>query len=571
MKIKKFIIKRFRSITGEYEIPLDNLTVLVGPNNEGKSNILHALTYTLNDIFESIEIGTMYKIEERSRANEKVNFENTNYDWKRDFPLKLQNNIKGKSEFFVVFDLLDKEKHQFKAVTGHKLRGDFGIRVRSGKQDSSIEPFDGNKRIKGIDNTRGFNKIRKFLSKIWDFQYIPAIRTTELALRIVEKMIEKELSKLNENKCYSELIAKIEDLQKPVLEKLSTKLTNNMRQFLPTVQNVKLFSKNEVSKLVRRACKIYVDDGNETQIEMKGDGIKSLMAISILHSNLSNVRVKKQLFLAIEEPESHLHPFAIRRFKQVIEDISKNNQVIITSHCPQFVERIKLNRNIIVNESRAIPAKSIKEIRNILGVEVSDNLVSAKFVLLVEGPEDERIIKSLLMSSDELKQALSNGILIVDNIAGASNLNYKIKEYQNILCNVSCFLDNDESGRGSYEKAKSHNLIRLKDSFFANFPGYQNSEIEDLIDQTLYKQEIENDFRVILNRKEFRNNKKKWSDRVKDAFLAQGKLWNSQVELDVKKKIALIVEKNGINSISKQGKLPITSLIRYLEKEIYQN
>lgn len=47
MKIKQFTVENYRSITKAYKLPIDEkITVLLGKNNEGKSNMLRALIGT---------------------------------------------------------------------------------------------------------------------------------------------------------------------------------------------------------------------------------------------------------------------------------------------------------------------------------------------------------------------------------------------------------------------------------------------------------------------------------------------------------------------------------------------
>ena len=48
MQLIRFSIERYRSITSLSEFAISDLTVLVGPNNEGKSNVLRALDCALN-------------------------------------------------------------------------------------------------------------------------------------------------------------------------------------------------------------------------------------------------------------------------------------------------------------------------------------------------------------------------------------------------------------------------------------------------------------------------------------------------------------------------------------------
>ena len=47
MELIAFSIQRYRSIAKTPKLPLKGMTVLVGPNNEGKSNIVQALTVGL--------------------------------------------------------------------------------------------------------------------------------------------------------------------------------------------------------------------------------------------------------------------------------------------------------------------------------------------------------------------------------------------------------------------------------------------------------------------------------------------------------------------------------------------
>ena len=48
MKLKSFTVQKYRSIIAAKRIPVGRKTVLVGPNNEGKSNILRALITAMN-------------------------------------------------------------------------------------------------------------------------------------------------------------------------------------------------------------------------------------------------------------------------------------------------------------------------------------------------------------------------------------------------------------------------------------------------------------------------------------------------------------------------------------------
>lgn len=48
MNLSYFTVSNYRSITDAYKIDLQNLTVLIGKNNEGKSNLINSLNLAMN-------------------------------------------------------------------------------------------------------------------------------------------------------------------------------------------------------------------------------------------------------------------------------------------------------------------------------------------------------------------------------------------------------------------------------------------------------------------------------------------------------------------------------------------
>ncbi|WLT37499.1 ATP-binding protein [Synechocystis sp. B12] len=233
-----------------------------------------------------------------------------------------------------------------------------------------------------------------FIGRKIDFTYIPAIRASNAAIDVVKSMVERELLTLEENADYSQALKTIEDLQKPILDKISQKITQPLREFIPQIKSVEIEISSDERRKALTGCKIIIDDGTPTPIERKGDGIKSLAVISLLRKSIVD---KKISILALEEPESHLHPSAIHRLKGVIDEIACSHQVILTTHCPLFVNRVNIKNNIIISNNEAKPAKNINEIRDILGVRASDNLMHAKLVLVVEGDCDKIILESLFL------------------------------------------------------------------------------------------------------------------------------------------------------------------------------
>lgn len=569
MLIKTFSVENFRSIDIAKDLPISNLSILIGPNNEGKSNILRALVLILNYIIKQRPYLILRGHLIRYRQPRRWNRNRVDYIWERDFPVKLQQSKpNGMSKFELEFELNSKEKnHLYKSIK-KKLNGNLKIKLFLGNNNRvKFEIYDSLKRNKKFPEDKIFNFFRKRLL----VQYISAIRTSETTQDVVDDMISSELSVLTEKQEYNKLLEKMNKMEKPILRKLSKNLTKSVSNFLSDVTSIEISTEERIRNM-RSSCKVFVDDGTKTELELKGDGIKSLLAISIIQHLARQEAVDKSIILAIEEPESHLHPSAIHRFKGVLEEISRNNQVIITTHSPLLVNRSVVKSNLLVNKSKAMVASNISEVRNLLGVHVSDNLMSANLVILVEGQSDIKILKKwLYQSSRNIRKKLEEGFIVFDHLSGSSNLSHKIALWKSFLCDVFVILDNDKAGIESFESAEKKGLITEKEVFLTNVKGFKESEIEDFIKLEVYNNVILSKFGVDLNDSSFKNNKNKWSKRIEETFRKQGKRGLANREEQIKSLVAEQVEVEEIDSLKEICKPILNKIIREIENYIGKN
>ena len=178
----------------------------------------------------------------------------------------------------------------------------------------------------------------------------------------------------------------IKKVQEPLLASLSMSIKETLVKFLPAIVDVSfdVTPERRLSAL-RRSAKMIIDDGTPTSLEYKGDGVQSLAALALMRHGSESGSTGKNFIIAVEEPESHLHPYAMHELKKVLQELAERHQIVCTIHSPIFVDRSNVTSNIIVQNGRAKAAKSIEEIRNILGVKASDNLRHAELVLIVEG------------------------------------------------------------------------------------------------------------------------------------------------------------------------------------------
>jgi hypothetical protein len=385
-------------------------------------------------------------------------------------------------------------------------------------------------------------------------------------LEVVEELLARELAQLERDPSYQKLLAELEAAQQPILNALAAELTKTVSSFVPEVTSVQLATTNTLRRAVHRSCIVLVDDGTKTELGMKGDGIKSLTAISLLRHTSQKALGAKSLILAIEEPESHLHPRAVHRLREVLQDIAKTHQVIVTTHSPVLVDRQDSKRNIVVQQGRAVAAKHIRDVRDALGVQLSDNLVSANLVLLVEGDEDALVLGVWLSRlSQKVQSALANGNLVIDTLNGATNLKYKAGLYKTQLCNVHAFVDNDETGRSAVEAAVSVGVLDQTEYQAAVCQDMQNSELEDLLDEGSYAPKLAKQFGVTFETKFMNTNKKPWSVRMRDNFENQGKPWSKTLERQIKQHVSASVAAAGLASLNPHRKGPIDALVAQLE------
>ena len=562
MKLVGFSAKNYRSISTAYKLPLTDYTVIVGPNNEGKSNILKALGLALT-LLTSGKYTRFRRTISTSHSNRAI--ERFDYEWERDFPINLQSiDLIGRSEFTCEFQLTENEFEEFKQKTKINLTTILKAKISIGKEDVKFDFLMKGKGKEALNNKRA--EISQFINEKLFLQYIPAIRTSELAINIVDNLLEQELSKLEDNPEFVEVVKIINKLQQPIIKKIAKSLKESISSFIPDVKSITIKNRENVGRLISASCRVYINDGIETDLQFKGDGVISLTAISLLQHFSKQGSLNKRLILLIEEPESHLHPKAIHNLKRVIYEISKVNQVIVTTHSPIIVERLQIKHNIIVQGGKASPAENISEIRTSLGITMSDNLSIAYLVILVEGEDDTIVIKSWIEEkSQKIKNAIQNSTLIIDHLGGATNVSYKSSLYKNNLCNVIAYLDDDECGRKGIEDAELKGILKTNEYILSFCRGMKNSELEDLIDISAYKQLIIDDYGVDLNIPAFKNTKSQWSDRVRELFRLNGKLWCDKLESEIKYKVAKSAAELKLASLNVHKSNSIDSLVSTIE------
>lgn len=141
MRLKSFSISNYRSISKKCTIELNDYTVLVGKNNEGKTNLLHGLSDAIDLISQPI-----YPI--RSKINYEQNHSKNS----------TENNI----EFVLNYDFDELDTIAFKTLLGIPSVNNISVRIVVGP-DNKVKYYFPRKKSP-IYNER-YKEVLGFLSK----------------------------------------------------------------------------------------------------------------------------------------------------------------------------------------------------------------------------------------------------------------------------------------------------------------------------------------------------------------------------------------------------------------------
>ena len=566
MRVRQFRLERYRSILKSEGMDLRTMTVLVGPNNEGKSNILRGLVVGLRAISD-IGKGAPYPARGRGRRDD-WDFET--YTWESDIPDSVRS-AKPNSATVLEFDfeLNDDEIEEFKERTKSANNGTLKVRLRlyRGRREMQI--------IKQGPGSKKINEkkvaIAKFISDQVRVQYIPASRPAFESVSLMRAEVGSRLAALESDQEYRKALEVVLERRKDALSPLGTSVTDALRRFLPNVESVEIEPSGRdyfgVNPWAWTEFDFMVDDGVKTPLASKGDGVQSLAAISLAHS-LAQANNKSDLILAVEEPEAHLHPSAVHELRAVLDEIAHDQQVVITTHSPLLVSRGDVAGNVIIRQNRAVQAGSLGQIRDILGVRIEDNLQSASVALLVEGLSDKRIIQTLLAGESPIIQsALTDGALRIEITTGASNVAYQFRHFYDSVCRVHVLLDSDAAGRKALEALEKEHGFSHLDATMVRVVDMNDSEVEDLLDEAFLGPDILARFNVTLD-PAHTHPQKKFKLRMQDYFAGSGQGWTKAIEDDLKTLVADAVERDPVAALRADRRGPLDALVREIESKL---
>lgn len=201
-----------------------------------------------------------------------------------------------------------------------------------------------------------------------------------------------------------------------------------------------------------------------------------------------------QYILLLDEPGLNLHAAAQADLLNFLDDLSKEYQIIYTTHSPFMVPHNSLERVRTVYESKdgttikdAIEEKdsdTLFPLQAALGYDIAQNLFINKNNLLVEGVSD--LIYLTMMSSileESGLQGISDDITIVP-VGGLDKVTSFISLLKGQNLNIVCALDTftDQKGKARLNSLIEQKIIKDKSILFFNEFSRNVGNIADLED-----------------------------------------------------------------------------------------
>lgn len=568
MRLRTFYVKSYRSIIEATLEDIQKYCAIVGPNNSGKSNLLRAIYIAL-----SIALEGDFRRTRRSRQFY-YTYSGEGYRWETDIPVTLRDVKDASTVFKLTFEFNDAEKAEFKEKFGIALSKSLQMKFQLFETRTEYNIIMPGRAKKPMEEK--MREIGLFIRSKLDYEYIPCVRSTDLTAEYFARLLNKEFSTIENNPIYQECLRKIEELQKPIVDALEAKLASSLRTFLPDIASVKLQDGIDIiDTQIRyapsrmRGIPLNIDDGSLTPIESKGDGIKNLVAIGLIESMSFDNLQDKSLILCIEEPEAHLHPDAIHSLRNVLLEIAekKGVQVIISTHSPILVDRNDVSNNVVVSPGhRVYPCKSIENVREVLGVRLTDNLSASK-VVLVEGESDKRYIEAICRSiAPDVMSKIVNSTLRIESVNSATKMDFQIRLYNSLAVSTLVVLDMDDSGIAAYEQLLSRKTKPASEILQIKSAGMTRCELEDIVKFDAYATIIKDEFNISVDTKAFKDRRKPWSDRLHQAASKSPGVFDDRIEAQIKTRIANIVVEKGIDAIADYDREYIQNLVEAISR-----
>ncbi len=446
MKIEKIKIKNFRLLKDSVLEMKDELSLLIGRNNSGKTSLLVLFEkFYNNDSFQYDDFSLCLR-EQINTINEDTNILDLTIQMILEVSYNQTDNLEHLSEF--ILDL-DPDSNSVKILFEVTIKKDKLLpllepltepdkKIRYLKKNlynylkTSIYSFEDEEDLLEENRYKLIKKDIGQIRKLINFQIIHAKRNVSSSddnkgKRILSTMTTKYFNQKSiSDSNFSDINAQMLKMDKALEKEYVTEFESFLalgKDFL-NLDTLKVVSDLESNEVISNSSKVvYGDASNHLPEHLNGLGYMNILYL------LLDIEMKKESFieeqkdinlLFIEEPEAHTHPQMqykfIDKIKKVFEGID-NLQTMITTHSAQIVSNCDFkdiryllnenNQNIKIKnfhselkESYGNEQDEFKFIEQYLTLQASE-LFFANKIIFIEGTTEKMLLPYYIKKYDD--------------------------------------------------------------------------------------------------------------------------------------------------------------------------
>ncbi|WP_315583126.1 AAA family ATPase [Actinomyces viscosus] len=359
MYFKSLTITNFKSFEGEQKITFSKgINYIVGDNNCGKSTIVHALRYLIEDVGEQSSLQNKSATEDLS-----VEAEFAGQDL-----LEITQSEKYKK--LAKYLNNDREEPYFKVRRSPK--------IETITQGRSTKTLDGKKitfwnpETQQFENPTGIDAL--FRSLVDLVPMLADTTTSEIVDFGSTKTLGKLISVISQSfqespkwKAFQDAHATAFSDGEESLSSLTDDVTSQVESLVQAqygAAKVRLdFDLPDATTFIKGGQLLVTDGNYETPLRDKGTGMQRAVTLALIqvYSNMQHkTKEHAPLTLLLDEPETWLHPRAQIQLGEALSKISEDEQLFLITHSPYMLRSYNPTQHRLIIFSREDTVPSIR-------------------------------------------------------------------------------------------------------------------------------------------------------------------------------------------------------------------
>lgn len=431
--------KKFPELTISFN---ENMNILVGENEAGKSTILEAIKVVLNQQYKNTDKSILKDLFNRNQID---NFNKNS---------SIETLPRIQIELDLVLEANERNTEYFYGENNRNKCADFGI-----KFECTFNEDIGSNLIDVINSG-------EIPYEYYNLSWTTYSKQQYYLIRRPLNFISIDTSENDTNSSFNYFNRTLFNSRYSEEERIASKnkFRNELNKMFKSIElddidEHRQFGINDKKVILESVLSVYE---NSIALENKGSGMSSLIKTQIaLDKSKNNLDV-----ILMEEPENHLCHTNLRAMLSEIEKRQSDSQIIIATHNSLIASRLNLQNIIWINNYEAKSLNSIPTTDAKFFIKADNNnflqLLLSKKAILVEGATEFLLLPLLYtqitgrtLEEDKISVISCNGISYSHYLSAINNTDKKI----------AILTDNDRHS-SKIEKASAFNNENLSQHIF---------------------------------------------------------------------------------------------------------